>query len=165
MLDNPPSEEIVRFSPQAEVLRDPSDEDFAALQDILPKAFSSISTENLTEYVPRLIAADSADMIVARTPEGNIASVLVVNIDFGAGKLRGRIDDVATSETHLRQGYGGVALDHALKWFKDRGVKRVALTSNGDRQPAHRLYESRSFKVKETNQFQLDLYIDSRNRF
>lgn len=82
---------------------------------------------------------------------------MLVNVDFGAGKLRGRIDDVATHTDSLRQGHAGAVLDLAIEWFRSRGVARVNLTSNDGRQAAHRLYESRGFVIKDTNQFQLDL--------
>ncbi len=148
----------MRSQHHPEVLGTLSDEDFHSLGEILPQAFNSILIEDLAEFIPKAIAADSADVLVSRDMEGKIVSVMVVNVDYGAGKLRGRIDDVATHEDHKEQGHAGAVLDYALDWFRLRGIRRIALTSNDDRQPAHRLYESRGFKIHDTNQFQLDLY-------
>lgn len=149
--------EAVRPQLTAEVLEALNEDDLTSLIEILPSAFSSIEPKDVAEYIPRAIDVDGADVIVARSPEGKLVSVALVNIDYGAGKLRGRIDDVATHEDYKRQGYAGATLDKAVDWFRVRGIRRIALTSNNGRQPAHRLYESRGFRVKETNQFQLDL--------
>jgi ribosomal protein S18 acetylase RimI-like enzyme len=82
---------------------------------------------------------------------------MVVNMLHGTRALFGKIDDVATHPDSRRQGHAGVVLDYALEWFRNRGAEMVMLDSEDDRQPAHRLYESRGFKRYETNQFHLDL--------
>jgi len=154
----PESREQLFQNPQVETLSGLSEEDFLSLVEFMPQAFSSMSPDKIAEFVPKLIEAESADIVIARSPEGKLVSAMVVNIDFGLGKLRGRIDDVATHEEYLRQGYGGAVLDYALDWFRMRGVKKVALTSRSERQAAHRLYESRGFTTRDTNQFELILY-------
>lgn len=140
-----------------EILGALNEQDFARLSEILPVAFGSITISDLAKFTPLAIEVPSADVLVSRNSRGQIASAMVVNITFGLGKLRGWIDDVATHEDSREQGHGGALLDFALDWFKDKEVKRIALTSNDDRQPAHRLYESRGFKIHDTNKFQLDL--------
>ncbi len=153
----PEDEEVLHTRPQPEALRALSDDDLIRLEAILPAAFSSIQLEDVAEFIPLAIAAETADVLVSRGQDHQIASVMLVNINFGAGKLRGRIDDVATHADSLRQGHAGAVLDFAIEWFRSRSVARVNLTSNDDRQAAHRLYESRGFARIETNQFQLDL--------
>lgn len=145
------------FTHHPEVLSGLTDRDFNRLTEILPAAFGSVAVSDMVEFVPQVVAAPSADLLVSRNEDNAIASVMVVNIDFGVGKRRGRIDDVATHENSRQQGHGGALLDFALDWFRDRGVTRVALTSNDSRQPAHKLYLSRGFTIHDTNQFQLDL--------
>jgi len=141
----------------AEALASINEADFTRLSEILPTAFDNISVLQLVEFLPIVIEADSADVIVSRDDEGKIASVIVVNVDYGAGRVRGRIDDVATHQDSLRQGHAASALDFALDWFRMRDVRRITLTSNNSRLPAHKLYESRGFMIHDTNFFQLDL--------
>lgn len=140
-----------------EVLTALNEQDFTRLAEILPAAFGSIAVSDLAEFTPIAIEAPNSDVLVSRDDRGAIASVMVVNITFGLGKLRGWIDDVATHEDSRRRGHGGALLDFALDWFRYRQVKRIALTSNDDRLPAHHLYLSRGFKIHDTNKFQLDL--------
>lgn len=141
-----------------EILTSMDRPDFKRLGEILPAAFGSIALDDIIEYVPRAIAAESADVIVSRNSEGLIASVMVVNLNYGLGKFRGQVDDVATHLDSLRQGHSGAVLDFAIDWFCERGVRRVSLTSNDNRKAAHELYKSRGFKIHETNHFQLDLH-------
>ncbi len=140
-----------------EILSSLDIDDIVRLEEIFSSAFSSIQPEDVAKHIPLAIAADSADVLVSRNDEGIIQSAMLVNVDYGAGKLRGRVDDVATHVDSFRQGHAGAVLDLAIDWFRALGVKRVALNSNDDRQAAHRLYQTRGFVMIDTNQFQLDL--------
>ncbi len=152
----PEGSEVLRPEHHVEVLGELTADDLGSLEEILVPAFDSISPGDLAEFVPKAIEADSAGVIVARSPEGKIVSALVVNLDYRMGKLRGKIDDVATHEAYRKQGYAGAVLDYALTWFKEHQVKRVDLTSNDGREPSHAPYESRGFEKRDTNHFQLD---------
>jgi ribosomal protein S18 acetylase RimI-like enzyme len=152
---------VVAMSPNPtanpEILTTLNNDDLARLTEILPAAFDSIAAEDIVEFIPLAINAENADVLVSRNDLGRIASVMVVNVLYGAGKLRGRIDDVATHEDSRRQGHARAVLGFALEWFHTYDITRVNLTSNDDRQPAHALYRSFGFVTKETNQFQLDI--------
>jgi ribosomal protein S18 acetylase RimI-like enzyme len=147
--------EVPKFEPRAERLTEPIEEDLASLAEILPAAFNSISVKDLEEFIPMVIGADTADVLVSRNEEGKIVSVMIVNIDYGAAKLRGHIDEVATHKDHRRQGHATTILDAAILWFEAKGVNYICLTSNDDRTASHALYESRGFKVRDTNNFEL----------
>ncbi len=149
--------EGLRFQPQPEVLGGLVDQDLTRLEEILPAAFGAIEPSDVAKFIPLAIIADSAEVLVSRNQDGHIASVMIVNVDYGAGKLRGRIDDVATHRDSQRQGHAGTVLDFAIDWFRQRGVTRISLTSSNQRLPAHGLYFSRGFEIHDTNQFQLDL--------
>lgn len=148
---------LTRLEHHPEVLGTPREGDMSRLTDMLSRAFDSIRPSLVEEYIPRVISADAADVLVSRNELGRIASVMIVNIDFGAAKLRGRIDDVTTHPDSRREGHAALLLDFALGWFQERGVRRINLTSGDDKKPAHGLYLSRGFKIRQTNQFQLDL--------
>lgn len=125
--------------------------------EIWTTGFPGTDPNSLREYSPEIVRAESSEIIAARDQLGRIASAMVVNIDIGRDKKRGRIDDVATHPDHLRQGYAGLVLDFAVHWFRENGVQRVYLSSSDDKKPAHKLYLSRGFQIHDTNEFQLDL--------
>jgi GNAT superfamily N-acetyltransferase len=152
--------EFIRPQPTPERLTALTEADLQSLAEIMTAAFSAITAEDLATFVPMAIEADSADVLVSRSPEGKIVSAMVVNVSFCMGKLRGQIDNFATHDDHERQGHGGAVLDYALDWFRGYGVKRVELTSlsGSERQVAHRMYESRGFEKYDINNFQLVLF-------
>ncbi|HSH64926.1 MAG TPA: hypothetical protein VLB84_03805, partial [Bacteroidia bacterium] len=55
--------ERLRRQPYVGTLDSLNDEDFLSLCEIMPNAFSSISSETLAEFVPQVIEAESADVI------------------------------------------------------------------------------------------------------
>lgn len=140
-----------------ETLTGLNDGDLSRLQDIMTGAFDSKNPDDVALYLPRAIEAPTADVVVARTPVQEIASVMLVNMLFGADKLRGQIDDVATHVEDLRRGYASSVLDFSIEWFRKRGVGHVALTSSDKRKPAHGLYIDKGFAIHDTNVFQLDI--------
>lgn len=150
--------EFAPHQPTPEVLTLLTEADLQSLTEIMPAAFNTMTAEDLAIFVPMAIESDSADVIISRGQEGKIVSAMVLNIDFCLGKLRGRIDDVATHEDHRRQGHSGTALDYALRWFSERGVRLVELTTLNNREAAQRIYESRGFTRYDINNFHLNLH-------
>lgn len=132
-------------------------DDVKRLVEIWTSGFPDTDPEDVQTYVPEVVSGEKSELIIARNPLGHIASAMVINVDPGRDKRRGRIDDVATHPDHLRQGYGGAILDFAIEWFREEEVSRVYLASSDDREPAHELYRSRGFYIHDTNNFQLDL--------
>ena len=141
----------------AETLQTYTQTDLQRLAETWTTGFPGTQPEDVRNCIPEIVQSQTAEVIVARNPLGQIASAMVINIDLGRDKKRGRIDDVATHPDHIRQGYAGAVLDFSIEWFSENGVKRVYLASNDDRKPAHALYLSRGFHIHDTNEFQLDL--------
>lgn len=141
----------------AEILASYSSDDMERLVETWTAGFPGTDASELHEFVPKIVHAERSEIIIARNLVGQLASAMVVNIDLGRDKLRGRIDDVATHPDSLRKGFGGIILDFSIDWFGKHGVSRVYLASSDEREPAHALYKSRGFYIHETNDFQLDL--------
>lgn len=86
----------------AEVLPTLTVDDLERLIEIWALGFPGTQPDNVRAYAPEVVLADKSEIVVARNPLGHIASAMVVNVDPGRDKRRGRIDDVATHPQHLR---------------------------------------------------------------
>ena len=96
----------------------------------------------------RAIEASGSVMIVVAELEGKIiGSMQLVTLPGlgGRGAWRMQIEGVRVA-SHLRgQGYGTQMLRHAIAIAKERGCKRVQLTTHNVRGDAKRLYERLGF--------------------
>lgn len=139
----------------SERLRELTPEDLGALQSFLPGALETQDPDAMAERLPDIVAADDAELFVARNPEGRVVAAIVGNVNYCMSKWRGRIDDVATDPAYRRQGCAKALLDDALAWFHERGVDKVELISEHEFTEAHALYRSRGFEVRDINVFEL----------
>jgi RimJ/RimL family protein N-acetyltransferase len=57
---------------------------------------------------------------------------------------------LTVAEAYSRRGFGAAALDFALAWCRDNGVRAVMLKVASDNTRARRLYESRGFVIEGT---------------
>ena len=70
-------------------------------------------------------------IFVLRTDHKVIGMVnLLFTISTAEGGLVVLMEDVIVHPQHRRQGYGGLLLDHAIKFAKDRGFKRITLLTD-----------------------------------
>ena len=131
-------------------------EDLTSLTDIWLSAFPNTDLSRIADNVLEIIGSNHSDVLVDRKL-GHIASVAIVSVYYGRDNRLGRIEDVATHPDLMGQGFAGAIIDHAIIWFKNRGVSRIALTSSNEKKAAHLLYLNRGFKIHDTNEFYLDL--------
>ncbi|MEO1694371.1 MAG: GNAT family N-acetyltransferase, partial [Pseudomonadota bacterium] len=59
--------------------------------------------------------------------------------------LRGQIESMHVAASLRGAGIGSAVLDWALEWFRAQGCAVVQLTSNQEREDAHRFYERHGF--------------------
>ncbi|WP_440581983.1 GNAT family N-acetyltransferase [Streptomyces flavofungini] len=88
--------------------------------------------------------ADIVHFIGARTPEGEIASWADLYLEPTTGTAQ--IEDLITSEAHLRRGYGDAVLGRALRMAAAHGCATRFLTAYANDWPRH-WYERRGFTV------------------
>lgn len=67
------------------------------------------------------------------------------------------IEDVVVDQTARGLGLGEKMLQKAITMAKQKGVKRIELSSRPSRVPANKLYQKLGFKVRDTNFYRLEL--------
>lgn len=90
---------------------------------------------------------------------GEIVGVFALLVMDNLGHLgapSGVVEDVVVREDWRRRGIGRKMLDFALNYCKSRGCYKVALSSNLQREEAHRFYERLGF-TKHGYSFMVDL--------
>ncbi|MEU9163514.1 GNAT family N-acetyltransferase [Streptomyces sp. NPDC048424] len=88
--------------------------------------------------------ADAVHFIGARAADGEVASWADLYLDPATGTAQ--IEDLMTSEDHLRHGYADAVLGTALRLAADRGCDTRFLTADATDWPRH-WYERRGFSV------------------
>lgn len=69
----------------------------------------------------------------------------------------GRVEHVVVSELHRGKGIGKKIMERVHELARERGLKRLDLTSNPRREAAHHLYRSLGYKTRDTTCFRLGL--------
>ena len=132
--------------------------------DLVPlKALASRSHRNTRFYTDRSFPPDRADALYAAWIEQSFqdpAQVVYVAglaaetdgyIAFGVSEEgHGLIGLLAVAESQRGQGLGEKLVRAAFTWFTDRGVNQIQVTTQGNNQPAHRLYRRLGFKASST---------------
>jgi GNAT superfamily N-acetyltransferase len=103
------------------------------------------------EHLEWVVAFDSNDVFVARSPEGEIVgTTTLVTFPLATG-IRAWIHDVVVDEAWRGRGVGRVLTEAALDAAKARGAWTVDLTTRPWREDANRLYERMGFERRETH--------------
>jgi GNAT superfamily N-acetyltransferase len=131
----------------------PADEvDLDAIRAPLTRRWRGLLPEVDNEVIRHLVdrrearrgGADIVRFIGARTEQGEVASWVDLYMDPGSGLAQ--IEDLITSEDHLRCGYADAVLATALRLAVDENCSTRFLTADAADWPRH-WYERRGFSV------------------
>ncbi|OIK27954.1 GNAT family N-acetyltransferase [Streptomyces malaysiense] len=139
---------------RVEVVREPSRELADAFGRLLPQ-LSGAAAPLDRAAVDRLVAHDANTVLVARTPEAIVGTLVLVLLPLPSG-LRGRIEDVVVDGAARGRGVAGLLIEEAVRLARKAGVRTLDLTSRPDRASANRLYERIGFRPRESTVFRLD---------
>jgi N-acetylglutamate synthase-like GNAT family acetyltransferase len=96
------------------------------------------------------IAADGRQRLLVLETDGRIAGtlalVIVPNLSH-QGKPYAIVENVVVDEAVRGSGYGELLLRHALEEARRAGCYKLSLTSNKQRQDAHRFYQRLGFRA------------------
>ncbi|MGA7576559.1 MAG: GNAT family N-acetyltransferase [Desulfobaccales bacterium] len=124
----------------------------------------------------RVLPLDEARIILARMLDypdyrlyaavvrGEIVGVLGLLVMDNLGHLgapSGVVEDVVVREDWRRRGIGRKMIDFAMNYCRSKGCYKLALSSNLNREEAHRFYERLGFK-KHGYSFSVEISIDAR---
>ena len=86
-------------------------------------------------------------IFVLRTDHTLIGMVnLLFTISTAEGGLVVLMEDVIVHPQHRRQGYGGMLLEHAIEFAKERGFKRITLLTDRISADSQEFFQSHGFK-------------------
>ncbi len=113
-------------------------------QGFLPDADEEVLRQLVDRREARRRGADAVHFIGARTEEGEVASWADLYLDPSAGIAQ--IEDLITSEAHLKRGYADAVLSTALNMAVERDCGVRFLIADAMDWPRH-WYERRGFSV------------------
>ncbi|GGV11275.1 GNAT family N-acetyltransferase [Streptomyces spectabilis] len=113
-------------------------------RDLLPDVDNEVIRHLVDRREARRRGADIVRFIGARTEEGDVASWADLYVDPATGTAQ--IEDLITSEAHLRRGYADAVLTTALSMAADEDCRTRFLTADASDWP-RQWYERRGFSV------------------
>lgn len=119
------------------------------LRSLLPEAGDEEVRQLVDRRAARRRAADVVHFLGARTPDGEVASWADLYLEPVTGMAQ--VEDLVTSEPHLRRGYAGAVLDTALRLAADAGCDIRFLIADAEDWP-HCWYARRGFAVAGRSQ-------------
>lgn len=86
-------------------------------------------------------------IFVLRTAHKVIGMVnLLFTISTAEGGLVILMEDCIIHPQHRRQGYGGLLLDYAIRWAKDKGFKRITLLTDRISAESQEFFQEHGFR-------------------
>ncbi|MCI3935454.1 GNAT family N-acetyltransferase [Streptomyces sp. AN091965] len=113
-------------------------------RDLLPDVDDEVVRHLVDRREARRRGADVVRFLGARTEEGEVASWADLYLDPASGLAQ--IEDLVTSEAHLRRGHADAVLNTALRAAVDEGCGTRFLTADAADWPRH-WYERRGFSA------------------
>jgi GNAT superfamily N-acetyltransferase len=110
----------------------------------LPDADDEVVRHLVDRREARRRGADVVRFLAARTREGEVAAWADLYVDPASGTAQ--IEDLVTSQAHLRRGHGDAVLRAALRTAADEGCGTRFLIADAADWP-HHWYERRGFRV------------------
>lgn len=125
-----------------------------AFQRLVPQ-LSAHKVPPTKDELDELIKSESSILLLAREPDGTgpIAGAICLTVYRVPTGLRSIIEDVIVDETMRRRGIGEALVRKAIDLAREAGAEGVSLTSNPQRQPANKLYQSIGFQLRQTNPY------------
>ncbi len=135
-------------------------EDLAEIVRMLADDFLGTTRERLANPLPESyikafeeIDADKNNELIVAEKEGKIVGTLQItftpSISFQGGK-RATVESVRVDEKYRGQGIGKELMLWAIERARKENCVAMQLTTNAERQDAHRFYENLGFKASHT---------------
>ena len=102
----------------------------------------------------RVVACDANTVLVARTPEAIVGTLVLVLLPLPSG-LRARVEDVVVDGAARGRGVAGLLIEEAVRLARKAGARTIDLTSRPDRTSANHLYERLGFRPRESTVYRL----------
>ena len=103
------------------------------------------------EDLQHIVGSECSDLLVVRAAGGEriLGALTLIHFRIPTG-IRAWIEDVVVDASARGQGVGKALIQAAIEKSHDFGARTLDLTSNPERESAHRLYEGAGFSVRTT---------------
>ena len=121
-----------------------------SLNDLLPQLSKNAQAMTL-EDLKQIVDSECSDLLVVRAADGGsiLGALTLIHFRIPTG-IRAWIEDVVVDASARGQGVGKALIQAAIDKSHDLGAKTLDLTSNPERESAHRLYEGAGFSMRTT---------------
>ena len=121
-----------------------------SLNDLLPQLSKNAQAMKM-EDLKQIVDSECSDFLVVKAADGGsvLGALTLIHFRIPSG-IRAWIEDVVVDANARGQGIGKALIQAAIEKSRDLGAKTLDLTSNPDRESAHRLYEGVGFSVRTT---------------
>ncbi|SDY55537.1 Acetyltransferase (GNAT) family protein [Pseudomonas sp. NFACC08-1] len=121
-----------------------------SLNDLLPQLSMNAKAMTMQE-LQQIVGAECSDLLVVKGAGGEniLGALTLIHFRIPTG-VRAWIEDVVVDAGARGQGVGKALIQAAVERSHALGAKTLDLTSNPNRESAHRLYEGAGFSVRET---------------
>lgn len=121
-----------------------------SLNELLPQ-LSKSAQEMTIKDLKQIVDAECSHLFVVRAASGGsiLGALTLIHFRIPTG-VRAWIEDVVVDASARGQGVGKALIEAAIKKSHDLGARTLDLTSNPDRESAHRLYDGAGFSVRTT---------------
>ncbi|MCH4876012.1 GNAT family N-acetyltransferase [Pseudomonas sp. TMW22090] len=121
-----------------------------SLNDLLPQLSKNAQAMKM-EDLKQIVDSECSDLLVVKAADGGsvLGALTLIHFRIPSG-IRAWIEDVVVDANARGQGIGKALIQAAIEKSRDLGAKTLDLTSNPDRESAHRLYEGVGFSVRTT---------------
>lgn len=121
-----------------------------SLNDLLPQLSKNAQAMTMKD-LEQIVDSECSDLLVVRAAGGGsiLGALTLIHFRIPTG-IRAWIEDVVVDASARGQGVGKALIQAAIEKSHDLGARTLDLTSNPDRESAHRLYEGAGFSVRTT---------------
>lgn len=126
-----------------------------ALSELLPQLSPLAQLPDKT-YLKEMINSGNTTLFIAEHEERIVGTLTLAVYKTPLGR-KAWIEDVVTDQSVRGKGIGRHLVNAALGYAKEKGLKKVDLTSSNERAAAHALYEKLGFKKRDTAVFRIEL--------
>ncbi|MGM9748071.1 MAG: GNAT family N-acetyltransferase [Candidatus Cryptobacteroides sp.] len=117
--------------------------------DILP-APAENGREMWLEYINEKMESPDVAVVFKAMDGDVVAGFCVADIEEDGADPFGMVCDVLVKEEYRNCGIGGLLLEKAVDWLKEKGINDIYLESGKENHSAHSFFEKRGFrKVSE----------------
>jgi ribosomal protein S18 acetylase RimI-like enzyme len=122
-------------------------------ENTLEKLFVQLTSQELKINTDELIKDSTCHCRILENDGEVVGTATLVIYRIPTKGLIGRIEDVVVDESQRGKGLGRMLMEDLINLGKEKGLQLMTLTSNPQRIPARRLYESLGFEIYDTGVF------------